>query len=109
MASRMKQHQVSFAVALGGSPNKAAGGPAGLSGDFLSANRTASLLSKPEMDQASIPVRGVYHLKTETFFKVDFPLRVVGIGLTSDLQVTLNGSVGGIAEGNALRLFHLAQ
>ena len=105
MASRMKQHQVSFAVALGGSPNKTTGGPAGLSGDFLSANRAAALLSKPEMDQATITLQGVYHLKTKTFFKVDFPLRVIGIGLASDLEVTLDRSVGGQTQSNALPFF----
>ena len=76
-----------------------------MSGDLLSTNRTAALLSKPEMDQASITLRGVYHLKTKTFFKVDFPLRVIGIGLASDLEVTLDRSVGGQTQSNALAFF----
>jgi hypothetical protein len=60
------------------------------------------------MDQASITWRGVYHLKTETFFKVDFPLRVIGIGRASDFEVSLDGSVGGQTQSNLLPFFVLA-
>jgi hypothetical protein len=60
------------------------------------------------MDQTSITWRGVYQLKTETFFKVDFPLRVVGIGRASDLEVSLDRSVGGPTQSNVLPFFVLA-
>lgn len=108
MASRMKQHQVRCAVVADRSPNKAASGPAGLSGDFPSADRAASLLCKPEMHQSSITFRVVYHLKTMTFFKVDFPVPVIGIGLASDLEVSLDGSGLGLAQMNGLPFWVLA-
>ncbi len=108
MASRVKQHQVGSAVLAVSSPNKAASGPAGLSGDFLGAERAASLLCRPEMHQSSITFRVVYHLKTKTFFKVNFPVPVIGIGLTSNLEVSLDGSGLGFAQMNGLRFFVLA-
>ena len=108
MASRMKQHQVRWAVVSDGSPNKAASGPAGSSGDFLGADRAVSLLCKPEMHQSSITFRVVYHLKSKTFFKVNFPVPVIGIGLASDLEVSLDGSVLGFAQMNGLPFFVLA-
>ena len=102
MASRVKQHQVSRVVLAVSSPNKVAGGPAGLSGEPLGANRAAALLGKPELHQASITARVVYHLKSKTFFKVDFPILVIGIGLSSDLKVSLDKSGFGFAQMNGL-------
>ena len=46
MASRMKQHQVGGAAVTDGSPSKSASGPAGLSGDFLGADRAVTFLCK---------------------------------------------------------------
>ena len=102
MASRVKQHQVGSAVPAVCSPNKAASSPAGLSGDSFGTNRTASFLCKPEMQQSSITFRVVYHLKTKTFFKVDFQILVIGIGRASDFAVSLNGSGLGFAQMNGL-------
>ena len=103
MASRVKQHQVGSAVPAVSSPNKAASSPAGLSGDSLGADRAASFWCIPEMHQLSITFRVVYHLKTMTFFKVNFPVPVIGIGLTSNLAVSLDGSGLGVAQMNGLR------
>jgi hypothetical protein len=103
----MKQHQVRLTVALSSSPGKAASGPAGLSGDFLGANRAASLLFKPEMHQSAITFPVVDHLKTETLFKVAFPVRVIGIGLASDFDVSLDGRGLGFAQMNGLPFFVL--
>ena len=63
-----------------------------MSGESLGANCAAALLDKPELHQASITARVVYHLKSKTFFKVDFPILVIGIGCSSDLKVSLDGS-----------------
>ncbi len=105
MASRVKQHQVSGVVLAVSSPNKVAGGPAGLSGESRGANRAATLLGKPELHQASITARVVYHLKSKTFFKVDFPILVRGIGRSSELKVSLDGSGFGFAQMNGLPFF----
>jgi len=61
------------------------------------------------MYQASITARVVYHLKSKTFFKVNFPILVIGIGRSSDLKVSVDGSGFGFAQMNGLPSFALVR
>src|SRR5450631_2604995 len=72
-------------------------------GDLLVTDWAQATLFFPQVNEPLFPFEGVYHLYVEAFFIVVFPFRVIRIGLSTDLRVSLNWHMGGICE--VLRLF----
>src|SRR6266487_2709812 len=72
-------------------------------GDPLVTNWAETALFFPKMDQPLFSFEGVYHLHVQAFFIVVFPLRIVRIGLSTDLGVSFNWHMGGICK--IMRLF----
>src|SRR5712691_5730240 len=72
--------------------------PPGALGDRLVTDRTKPTLFFPKMAQPLFPFEGVYHLYVETFFIVAFPLRVIGVCLSTDFGVSFDRHMGGFGE-----------
>jgi hypothetical protein len=60
-------------------------------GDFLVADGTEALLFFPEGEQFSFPFQIGCHVNVEPFFKILFPLWIVGVGLTLNFPMPLDG------------------
>ncbi len=62
--------------------------------DLLLADGTDPLLLLPEVQQFSSPSQIVGHPDSQAFLKVDFPLRIVRIGVPFDLDMSFDGKRG---------------
>jgi hypothetical protein len=78
--------------------------PSGDPGDLLVTDGTESILLLPEVAQPPPPFESGFHLHVETFFKIRFPSRIVGVGLCTDFRVPLNADGGGRQQSDH---FHL--
>src|SRR5207245_7430321 len=67
-------------------------------GDLSRTERAKALLLFPESQQFPSSPKVVYRFHVETLLKVHFPFRVVGISLTSDFGVPLNGDTSCFEE-----------
>lgn len=67
-------------------------------GDLLLADWTESLLLFPEGDQLPFPFEIVYHLDAETFFKVLFPSRIIGVCFAFDFHMPFDRDMCRVKE-----------
>src|SRR5215467_1833784 len=72
--------------------------PSRQSGDLLLTNRAKSPLLLPEVKELLPVFQVVLHFEAQTFLEVDLPLRVVGIGLLSDLHMSFDPRLEGQGE-----------
>ncbi len=97
MALGMKQHPVVGMIATAvGSPDDMMVMPSSQLGNFLLAYRTQPILFLPELEKLPTPFEVVSHFDTESAFKIQLPVRIVGIGLTSDFDMAFDGHLAGI-------------
>ena len=59
-------------------------------GDLLIADRTEAVLFYPQMAEPPFSLQPCCHMDVQAFFKIRFPGRVVGVGLCSNLRVSLD-------------------
>ena len=86
MAIGMKQNEVVEPVAAAvNAPDDVVGMPPGLDAYRLTAVRTSTVLASPE--RPSSTVQGLAHSALFALFEVELPLRVIRIGVGSDLDV----------------------
>lgn len=92
MAMWMQQYQVihRFRASIS-SPLNLVEIPSGFFGDVLLAQRTDSGLTKPEAKQSFAIFEVVQHVKTGSFFKVDFPVGIVRLAAPVTLTCRLMG------------------
>lgn len=84
MAIWMKQHPVFSGIAAAvGSPNQVMVMPSSEFGDFLLADRAASVLFPPEVQQLPPTLEIVGHFDIESLLKVPLPGGIVRINLSS--------------------------
>ena len=57
-------------------------------GDLLVTDWAESSLLFPEREQPAFPFECCLHANIEAFFKVAFPLKIVGVGFTPDFDVS---------------------
>ncbi len=67
-------------------------------GDLLVTNWAQTALLFPKMEKPLFPCKGIYHFHVETFFIVAFPFRVIRVGLSTDLCVSLDWHMHGVCE-----------
>ena len=67
--------------------------PTGFAGDLLTALRTLAVLIEPKLDHLFISTMGVFHLPSRPLFKINLPLLIVGIGLSSDLDMPFDPDI----------------
>src|SRR5579862_1109646 len=58
--------------------------------EWLTANQTLPVLFQPEAMHFPKAKQGVRYLDLQTLLKITLPLRIVGVGLPSDLDVASN-------------------
>ena len=59
-------------------------------GQRLTADETHSLLLHPQSEQPPLSLQFFYHPTFEPVFKVEFPLRVIGVRCPSDFAVSFD-------------------
>src|SRR5438128_1697357 len=69
-------------------------------GDFLVADGTEAVLFFPEGEEFPFPLEVGCHVNVEPFFKILFPLGIVGVGLTLNFPVPLDGDAACTEKGN---------
>ena len=67
-------------------------------GDLLVTDWAETALFFPKIDEPLFPLVGVYHLDVEAFFVVGFSLRIIRIGLSTDLDVSFDRNMCGVCE-----------
>ncbi len=72
--------------------------PTGELGDFLLTDRTDAVLFFPKMEQLAALPEIIDHFDAEAFFKIEFPGRIVGVGLSFDFGVTADRRVDGLVQ-----------
>jgi len=77
--------------------------PSGFTGDLMVALWADSFLSEPQPDELIVSNLRIPYLKSQSFFKVGLPFRVVRIGGRFDFDVTFDGRVCGLEESNSVR------
>ena len=86
--------------------------PPGEFGDFLVTDWTNTVLLLPQVKQLSPTLKVFCHFQAETFFKVDFPGRVIGVRIPFDFDVPFNGHTGDVEQldlaGFSVFVFDLA-
>ena len=70
--------------------------------DFQVAHRTETLLRLPQMERSSLTFEVIQSFSIQPFLKVSFPLRIIRIGLVSDLNMPLDGCLGRKMEENLM-------
>ncbi len=68
--------------------------PSGQLGDRLMTDWAKALLLFPQVQQRPASAEILGHFHTQARFEVDFPLRVIGIGLPFDFDMPLDRRVG---------------
>jgi hypothetical protein len=105
VASRVQQHPIIRGVtAAMRSPHLVMAVPPCEGGNRCAAVRTTPILTSPKMQQGSTSFEGIRHFASKSLFKIEFPLRVVGIGLAFDLGVSFDGETMGTKQVNGLAL-----
>src|SRR5258708_38192804 len=101
MAVGMEKNSVCCLVAATVSaPNNVMVMPSRQLGDFLVADGADTVLFFPQVKQLSSLSEVVSHFEAKSFLKIDFPIRVIGIGITFDFRMPFDRSVAGITEPN---------
>ena len=77
--------------------------PSRFTGDLMVALWADSFLSEPQPDELVVSNLRIPHLKSQSFFEVGLPFRVVRVGGRFDFYVTFDGHVCGIEESNGVR------
>ena len=67
-------------------------------GDFLLTPWAESALLFPEMEKPAFSFESVCHVHVETFLKVGFRFRIIGVGLCFDFAVSFYWHVGRLCE-----------
>ena len=99
VACGVEEHAVGCLVVTAfGPPHDVMAVPSRQGGDLLAADRTESPLFLPQTHQDALPGQGPDHLHVQTTFEVRFPGGVVRIGLSADLQMTLDACLIGRDE-----------
>jgi hypothetical protein len=82
------------------SPNDVMAVPAGLCGDLLGADWADSLLRFPQVQQLLSASQRTAHLGSQSLLEVRLPDRIIRICLSTDLDMSPNGDLGGHEEIN---------
>ena len=81
--------------------------PSSYLGDLLVANWTQALLLLPEVQEPTLPFQPCSHVDVEAFFKIRFPVRVVGIGLCTNFRMPFNADRRSREQSDYLHLSFL--
>src|SRR5262245_52814593 len=101
VASRVQQHPIVRGVtAAMRSPHLVMAVPPCEGGNRCAAVRTTPILTSPKMQQGSTSFEGIRPFASKSLFKIEFPLRVVGIGLAFELGVSFDGETRGTKQVN---------
>ena len=72
--------------------------PSGFPGHHLVADGAETVLLLPEIEEPLFSFEGCLQVGVVTLFKVDFPLRIVWVGFTLDLDMPFDGHVAGFRQ-----------
>ena len=72
-------------------------------GNLAVTKRTEAVLLFPEVKQCPFSLQVMYHFDVESFFKVRFPFRIVGIGFTPNFDMPFDGSTFRLHQANWLK------
>src|SRR3972149_2235254 len=72
--------------------------PSGIIGQFLLTDGTYPILFTPQVVKLACSVQRVFHVTGKPFLKVEFPGRVIRVGLRLDLDVTFDRDAAGVKQ-----------
>ena len=105
----MKQYPIAHTIAsTEDSPDDLMALPSGHPRDLVAAFRTKSALPEPKADELLPPFGTPVHLQVKPTLKVGFPMRVVGISIPLDFDVSDDRDRRGVKELGKDRLSILA-
>ena len=108
VAVGMEQHPIfQFITSAIDSPSNVVVVVTGLSGDQLAADGADTSLGPPRVTYKGLVPQVLYGFAEEPFFKVEFPVRVIRIGVLSDLDMSPNRDGCGFEEFDGDRVSFL--
>src|SRR5205823_13810396 len=83
--------------------------PSPLQRQRLTAHQTFPVLPQPKITRCPTTLQGAGHLGGQTLFKIEFPARIVRIGVSSDFHVTTDGRGPGLDQQDGMVTAFLVQ